>query len=408
MSRILVITGDGGGSDVDYAVFRMREEGFQVTLAAPRKKRLHILLFQQEEGWDTYIERPWYAWDADAALDEVDPTQFDGLLLPGGRAPWSLRTTDRCLEIVRHFIEAGKPIAAIDRGPLILLDAGLEGRRITGSPLIKTRVAPYGCTYVDARGAAVVDGNIVTVTGRPYHHVWIREFLALLRGETARQDDRKPPRLLILLCEGSSSGYHDYAYSRMLEEGFDVTVAAPTKKPVRTVVHMPRGLDKSWDTYEELLGLIIQPDASFDEIDPSEFVALVVGGGRGPENMRVDERAVNIVRHFLRADKPVSFACHGPQLLAEALIAEGIKGKRLTGEESMKADIVAAGCEWVFTPGEAVTDGNIVTAWRRPDYDVWMRASVALFRELGISPQSSVTTASKSPKMNRLRAVAST
>ena len=334
MTRILVISGDGGGSDVDYAVFRMREEGFQVTLAAPRKKRLHILLFQQEEGWDTYIERPWYAWDADTSLDEIDASAFDGLLLPGGRAPWYLRTTDRCLEIVRHFLEKDKPIGAIDRGPLILLDAGAKGRRLTGSTLIKTRVPPYGCTYVDARGEAVVDRNIVTVTGRPYQYVLIREFLSVLKrpAKVLKQEAGNRPRILIMLCEGSSSGYHDYACSRMLEEGFDVTVAAPVKKPLRTVVHMPRGLDKSWDTYEELPGIIVDPDASLDDIEPSEFAALIVGGGRGPENLRIDERAVKIVGHFLETDKPMTFACHGPQLLAEALLAAGIKGKRLTGK----------------------------------------------------------------------------
>lgn len=101
--------------------------------------------------------------------------------------------------------------------------------------------------------------------------------------------------------------------------------------------------------------------------------------------MRVDDRAVNIVKHFLLANKPMTFACHGPQLLAEALISAGIKGKRLTGEESMEADIVSAGCEWVLTKGEPVTDGNIVTAWRRPDYDAWMRGFVALLRKLGIA-----------------------
>jgi protease I len=310
------------------------------------------------------------------------------LLLPGGRAPWYLRTTDRCLEIVRHFLAAGKPIAAIDRGPLVLLDAGLKGKRITGSTLINSRVAPYGCTYVDSRDEPVIEGNIITVTGRPYHHVWVGEFLAMLRKRPARyvpKGTKGRPRALILLYEGSSSGYHDYAYSRMLEEGFDVTVAAPMKKAVRTVVHMPRGLDHSWDTYEELPGIIINPDASYDDITPSEFDMLVVGGGRGPENMRVDLRAVNIVRHFLDADKPMTFACHGPQLLTEALIAAGIKGKRLTGEESMKADVLAAGCEWVLTKGEPVTDGNIVTAWRRPDYDAWMRGFVALLRKLGIA-----------------------
>jgi putative intracellular protease/amidase len=403
MARILVISGDGGGADLDYAMFRMREEGFEVTLAAPRVKRLHILLFQQEEGWDTYKEMPWYAWDAEVALDEVEPSKFDGLLLPGGRAPWYLRTTKRCLEIVRHFIDTDKPIAAIDRGPLILLDAGLKGRRLTGSTLIGTRVPPYGCTYLDARGEAVVDGNIVTVTGRPYHHVWIREFLSLLnkRPQKAHQQGAsRPPRMLILICEGSSSGYHDYAYSRMLEEGFDVTVAAPIKKTVRTVVHMPRGLDKTWDTYEELPGLMVEPDASFDDINPSEFAGLVVGGGRGPENMRVDIRAVKIVHHFLEANKPMTFACHGPQLLTEALVQAGITGKRLTGEESMQADVLSAGCTWVFTPGEPVTDGNIVTAWRRPDYDVWMRGYVALLRELGIAKRQEPSARGSRPSLN--------
>jgi protease I len=388
MARILVISGDGGGESIDYAMFRMREEGHQVTLAAPRKKRLHILFFQQEVGWDTYREMPWYAWDADMPLEEVDPTSYDGLLLPGGRAPWYLRTTPRCLEIVRHFLEADKPIAAIDRAPLILLDAGIKGRTITGSPLISTRVPPYGCTYRDSRGEALVDGNIVTVTGRPYHHVWIREFLSLLNKRPQHAygaSEAARPRMLILLYEGSSSGYHDYAYSRMLEEGFDVTVAAPIKKQVRTVVHMPRGLDKSWDTYEELPGLMVNADASYDDIDPAEYTGLVVGGGRGPENMRVDGRAVKIVQHFLAENKPMTFACHGPQLLTEALVQSGITGKRITGEESMEADVVSAGCTWVLKHGEYVTDGNIVTAWRRPDYDVWMQGYVALLRELGIA-----------------------
>jgi protease I len=293
---------------------------------------------------------------------------------------------------------------AIDRGPLILLDAGLKGRRLTGSTLIGSRVPPYSCTYTNARAEAVVDGNIVTATGKPYQYVMMGEFLSLLQGQPAtyiRQGVTGRPRILILLYEGSSSGYHDYASTRMLEEGFDVTVAAPVKKPVRTVIHMPRGLDHSWDTYEELPGIIVNPDASFDEVDPSEFAALVVGGGRGPENMRVDERAVKIVNHFLEADKPMTFACHGPQLLTEALIAAGIKGKRLTGEDSMKADVVAAECEWVFTPGAPVVDGNIVTAWRRPDYDIWMQGFVALLRECGVSPRSLSANTVSAPRQAR-------
>ena len=181
MARILIVTGDGCTPDLDYAVFRMREESLHVTVAAPKKKRLYVVFHQQEEGWDNGIERPWYITDADASLDEIDPSTFDALLLPGGRAPVYLRNIDRCTEVVRHFVEGNKPIAAICRGPLILLAAGVKGRRLTGSSLIKPRVTIGGCTYVEARGEAVTDGNIVTVTGRPYYHVWIRAFLSMLR-----------------------------------------------------------------------------------------------------------------------------------------------------------------------------------------------------------------------------------
>lgn len=181
MPRILIVTGDGCTPDLDYAFFRMREERFHVTVAAPKKQRLHVVFQQQEEGWDNYIERPWYLMDSDASFDEIDPSTFDALLLPGGRAPWHLRNLEPCLRIVRHFVDREKPIAAICRGPLILLEAGVKGRKLTGSSLIKPRVTMGGCTYVEARGEAVRDGNIVTVTGRPYYHVWIRAFLSMLK-----------------------------------------------------------------------------------------------------------------------------------------------------------------------------------------------------------------------------------
>jgi PfpI family intracellular protease len=387
MTRILIITGDGSTPDLDHAVFRMREEGFDVTIAAPKKKRLHVVIHQQEPGWDTYVERPWYAMDADASFDEVDPSTFDGLLLPGGRAPEQIRNIDRCVELVRHFVETNKPIGAICRGPLVLLEAGVKGRRLTGNSLIKPRVAMRGAIYVESRGEAVVDGNIVTVIGRPYHHVWIRAFLSLLRGTPVctGKETLHSARILMIIEESTSSGHHDYAYYRMLEEGYDVTVAAPVKKPLRTVVHMPFGLDGSWDTFQELPGFIIEPDAALAEVDPSAFAALIIPGGRGPEHLRVDNRCLDIVRHFLQTDKPMAFICHSPQILTEALASLGIKGKRLTAiHHSVKADVIAAGCIWVQTR-EAVVDGNIVTAGRRPDYDVWMRAFVNMLNERGIN-----------------------
>jgi putative intracellular protease/amidase len=395
MTNILIITADGCTPELDYAVFRMREEQFKVTIAAPKKRRLHVVLHQQEPGWDTYAELPWYTWNVDATLDEIDPTAFDGLLLPGGRAPEDLRHNESCVRIVRHFLESNKPIGAISRGPLILLESGLRGtgRRLTGLSLIKPRVLLNGCTYVDARDEAVVDGNIVTVTDRPYYHVWIRAFLSLLRGTSPLpQKVSNPNRILIPIAEASSSGHYDNVYFRMLEEGFAVTTAAPIKKPVRTVIHLTGGLDGTWDPYQEMPGTIIYPDASFDEIDPSEYAALIVPGGRGPEHLRLDQRCLNIIRHFYDADKPMAFICHSTPLLTDVLLAAGVKNKRLMGLDGVKADVMASGYTWVYSPGEAVTDGNIVSAWRRPDHDVWLRAFMALLEKRGIRASRSQTT----------------
>ena len=388
MTNVLIITADGCTPDLDYAVFRLREEEqFKVTVAAPQRKRLHGVIHQQEDGWDTYLEMPWYRMNPDAALDEIDPSAFDALVIPGGRAPEILRNLESCIKIVRHFVENNKPIAAICRGPIILCEAGVKGRRLTGLSLIKPRVAMAGCTYVDARDEAVIDGNIVTVTGRPYYHVWMRAFLSVLRREHVRP--ARPANLnraLILIAEASAAGHYDHVYFRLLEEGFAVTTAAPIKKPTRTVCHLAKGLDGTWDDFQEVPGLIVQPDASFDEIDPSQFAVLAIPGGRGPEQLRVDQRCMAIVRHFLENDKPVTGLCHSTQILAEGLFALGIKGRRLMGIDEVRPDVIAAGQTWVYSPGHAETDGNIVTVWRRPDHEVWMRAFMALLEKRGLIP----------------------
>jgi protease I len=181
MARVLIVAGDGSGPELEYGVFRMREEGMHVTVAAPVKKPLFVVFHQQEEGWDHGIERPWYVTKADAAFEDVDPAQYDGLLLPGGRAPVYLRNFDHCNRIVQHFMQSTKPISAICRGPIVLVGAGARGRRFTGNPLIRPRVEMGGCTFVETRGEPIRDGNVVTISGRPYYHVWIREFLKMLR-----------------------------------------------------------------------------------------------------------------------------------------------------------------------------------------------------------------------------------
>jgi protease I len=192
-------------------------------------------------------------------------------------------------------------------------------------------------------------------------------------------------RILFTIAESTSSGIHDYAYFRMLEEGHEVVIAAPVRKPTRTVVIAAGGVNNDVDTFQQLPGVIVDVDASFDEIDPNLYDALVIPGGPGPEYLRANRRCVELVRHFIEHDKPIAAICHGPNAILEALHSLGITGKRISANVVLEADVIAAGCIWVHTPGTAVVDGNLVTAWRRPDYDVWMRAFVALLRERNLA-----------------------
>ena len=181
MPKVLIIAGDGAGPEAEYGLFRMREERIEVTVAAPAKKTLFTVFHQQEPGWDQGIERPWYPLRADAAFDDVKAADYDGLLLPGGRAPVYLRNYPRCIELIRHFLDKKKPISAICRGPILLVSAGVTGKRMAGHPFIRPRLEMGGCIFVESGGESVHEGNIVTVSGRPYQHIWIREFLSLLR-----------------------------------------------------------------------------------------------------------------------------------------------------------------------------------------------------------------------------------
>ena len=101
------------------------------------------------EGHQTYSEKPGHRFAINADFATVDPADFDALVIPGGRAPEYLRLNPRVLEIVRHFNDQGKPIAAICHGPQILAAAGiLTDRHCSCYPAVSPEVAAAGGTYV--------------------------------------------------------------------------------------------------------------------------------------------------------------------------------------------------------------------------------------------------------------------
>ena len=182
MVKILMLTGDAGeAQEIYYAKFRLEEEGWEVQIAAPEKRVFHSVVHDFEPGFDTYTEKPGYRVAADLALDDVVPEGFDGLVLPGGRAPEYLRNRPKAVAITRHFLETRKPIAANCHGPLLLLATGAaSGMTMTCFPDLELDVRAAGARFVNRD--VVVEGSVVTVRGWPDNGPWMKEFVRLLKG----------------------------------------------------------------------------------------------------------------------------------------------------------------------------------------------------------------------------------
>lgn len=136
------------------------------------------------EGDQTYSEKPGHNFTLNAAFDEVKAEGYDGLVIPGGRAPEYLRLNDKVLAITRHFADAKKPIAAICHGPQILAAAGVvKGKTCIAYPAVQPDLVIAGATLGkinETFSNAVVDGNLVTAPAWPAHPEWMRKFLELL------------------------------------------------------------------------------------------------------------------------------------------------------------------------------------------------------------------------------------
>lgn len=151
--------------------------------------------------------------------------------------------------------------------------------------------------------------------------------------------------------------------------GHTVHAVCPGKKAgetVRTAIHDFEG-DQ---TYSEKRGHNFRLNASFADVRPEDYDALVIAGGRAPEYIRLDEGVIRAVRHFFDADKPVAAICHGAQVLTAADV---VKGRRVSAYPAVGPEVRLAGGEYVDVPmDQAVTDGNLVTAPAWPAHPAWI------------------------------------
>jgi protease I len=183
--RILMLVGDYVEDYEAMVPFQMLlMAGHKVDAACPGKRPGQSVrtAIHDFEGDQTYSEKRGHNFALNAAFEDLKPEEYDALVIPGGRAPEYLRLNRRVLEIVRHFAEANKPIAAICHGAQLLAAAGaLKGKCASAYPAVGPDVNAAGGKFVDVpMDAAHVDGNLVTAPAWPAHPAWMRKFLEVL------------------------------------------------------------------------------------------------------------------------------------------------------------------------------------------------------------------------------------
>jgi protease I len=190
--RILMIVGDFVEDYEAMVPFQsLQMVGCRVDAVCPGKRAGEFVetAIHDFEGQQTYSEKRGHRFRLNATFDEVDPANYDALVIPGGRAPEYLRLNSRVLDMVRHFHAAQKPIAAICHGLQLLATAGvLTGRRVTAYPAVGPEVTACGGDYVPAtdNDEVVVDGTLVTAPAWPAHPVWLRAFLEVLSTQSSK------------------------------------------------------------------------------------------------------------------------------------------------------------------------------------------------------------------------------
>jgi protease I len=183
--RILMLVGDYAEDYETMVPFQtLLTVGHVVHAVCPDKKAGEQVktAIHDFEGAQTYSEKPGHNFTLNATFDDVKAEDYDALVIPGGRAPEYLRLNPQVLEMVRHFFDADKPVAAVCHGAQILAAAGvLKGRQCSAYPACGPEVRAAGGDYAEiAVDQAVTQGNLVTAPAWPAHPAWLAQFLKLL------------------------------------------------------------------------------------------------------------------------------------------------------------------------------------------------------------------------------------
>lgn len=181
---------------------------------------------------------------------------------------------------------------------------------------------------------------------------------------------------ILMLCGDFGEDYETMVpFQALLAVGHTVHAVCPDKKAgdqIATAVHDFEGQQ----TYSEKRGHNFTLNATFADIDPASYDALVIPGGRAPEYLRMNPNVIKAVQHFFQASKPVAAICHGAQILAAAGVLEG---RKCSAYPACRTEVELARGKYAnIAVDAAVTDGNLVTAPAWPAHPAWIAQFLAL------------------------------
>lgn len=160
--------------------------------------------------------------------------------------------------------------------------------------------------------------------------------------------------------------------------GHSVDAVCPGKAAGDTVATSIHDFEGD-QTYSEKRGHNFTLNATFAEVKPADYDALVIPGGRAPEYLRLDADVIKAVQHFFETGKPVAAICHGAQILAAAGV---LQGRKCSAYPACAPEVRLAGASFVdLEVTDATTDGNLVTAPAWPAHPAWLAQFMALLQQ---------------------------
>lgn len=376
--RVLLLCGD---YVEDYEVMvpfqALLAYGLSVDAVCPGKKSGDICrtAIHDSLGHQTYSESRGHNFALNATFAEVDATKYDGLIIPGGRAPEYLAMDESVVGLVKKFDNLKKPIASVCHGQLILAAARVvKGRKCTAYPAVKPALIAAGAHWVEPDTMAFCTSDENLITGATYdgHPEFIRLFIKALGAKISGSGKR-----ILFLCGDYMEDYEVMVPFQSLQAlDCHVDAICPGKKAgdtCPTAVHDFEG-DQ---TYSEKPGHNFTLTADFESVNASSYDGLVIPGGRAPEYLALNDKVLQLVKEFMDSKKPVASICHGQQILSAANV---LKGKKCTAYPAVKLNVVLAGATWLEPEPihRCFTDGNLVTGAAWPGHPEFVAQFMAL------------------------------